>query len=94
MNYKRFIFPAFEYNGFKDTILFKGSQTSWKLYHVVFKKIAHSQVLHPGNYKQNVLIALEILHESTWEALTNYFPKKKISQNFLNFLTHGGWFNT
>ena len=24
LNYKRFIFPAFEYDGFKDTILFKG----------------------------------------------------------------------
>ena len=41
LNYKRFIFPAFEYDGFKDTILFKGGQTSWKLYHDVLKKIAH-----------------------------------------------------
>ena len=41
LNYKRFIFPAFEYDGFKDTILFKGGQTSSKLYHVVLKKIAH-----------------------------------------------------
>ena len=41
LNYKRFIIPAFKYNGFKDTILFKGGQTSWKLYHVVLKKIAH-----------------------------------------------------
>ena len=24
LNYKRFIFPAFEYDGFKDMILFKG----------------------------------------------------------------------
>ena len=38
---KKIIFPAFEYDGFKDTILFKGGQTSWKLYHVVLKKIAH-----------------------------------------------------
>ena len=41
LNYKHFIFPAFEYDGFKDTILFKGGQTSSKLYHVVLKKIAH-----------------------------------------------------
>ena len=38
---KKIIFPAFEYDGFKDTILFKGGQTSWKLYHDVLKKIAH-----------------------------------------------------
>ena len=37
---KKIIFPAFEYDGFKDTILFKGGQTSWKLYHDVLKKIA------------------------------------------------------
>ena len=41
LNYKHFIFPAFEYDGFKDTTLFKGGQTSWKLYHDVLKKIAH-----------------------------------------------------
>ena len=35
---KKIIFPAFEYNGFKGTILFKGGQTSWKLYHDVLKK--------------------------------------------------------
>ena len=44
LNYKRFIFPAFEYDGFKDTILFKGGQTSWKLYHDVLKKIAHMRL--------------------------------------------------
>ena len=38
---KKIIFPAFEYDGFKDTILFKGGQTSCKLYHDVLKKIAH-----------------------------------------------------
>ena len=26
---EKIIFPAFEYDGFKDTILFKGGQTSW-----------------------------------------------------------------
>ena len=40
LNYKRFILPAFEYDGFKDTILL-GGQTSWKLYHDVLKKVAH-----------------------------------------------------
>ena len=61
LNYKRFIFPAFEYNGFKDSI--SGGEISWKLFHNVFEndrlldanlrkapKITH-KVLHPGNGK-------------------------------------------
>ena len=38
LNYKRFIFPASEYDGFEDPISFNGGQTSWKLYHDVFEK--------------------------------------------------------
>ena len=34
-NYKRFIFPAFEYDGFENSISFKGGQISWKLFHDV-----------------------------------------------------------
>ena len=44
LNYKRFIFSAFEYDVIKDTIFFKGGQTSWKLYHHVLKKIAHMRL--------------------------------------------------
>ena len=40
LSYKRFIFPALNTMVLK-TILFKGGQTSWKLYHNVLKKIAH-----------------------------------------------------
>ena len=62
MNYKRSIFPAFEYDCFEDPISFKSGQVSWKLFHVFEKdslleanlrkapKITH-KVLHPGNYK-------------------------------------------
>ena len=38
LNYTRFIFPAFEYDGFEDPVSFKGGQTSWKLYHDVFQR--------------------------------------------------------
>ena len=89
MNYKRFIFPAFEYDGFEDPISFKGGQISWKLFHDVFEKdslleanlikalkIRH-KVLHPGNCKQNDPVALAIFHESTSAAVTSYFPEKK-----------------
>ena len=36
LNYKRFIFPAFEYDGFEDPISVKGGQMYWKLFHNVF----------------------------------------------------------
>ena len=95
LNYKRFIFPAFEYDGFEDPISFKGGQIfSWKLFHNVFEKdslleanlrkaskITH-KALHPGNCKQNDPVALAIFHESTSADLTSYFPEKKIRQDF------------
>ena len=95
LNYKRFVFPGFEYGGFKDTITFQGGDISWKLFHDVFEKDslldAHlrkapkmtHKVLHPGNCKQNVSVALAIFHETTSAALTSYFPEKKNGAEFL-----------
>ena len=95
MNYKRFVFPAFEYDGFEDPISFKGGQVSWKLFQDFFekdslleansrkaRKITHT-VLHPGNCKQNVPVAVAIFHESTSAAFTSYFPEKKNEAEFL-----------
>ena len=95
LNYKRFIFPAFKYDGFEDPISFKDGQISWKLFDDVFEKdsqlednlrkatkITH-KVLHPGNCKQNVPVAFAIFHESTSAAVTSYFPVKKIEAEFL-----------
>ena len=77
---------------------FKGAQISWKLVHNIFEKdylleanlrkapkITH-KVLHPGNCKQNFLVALVIFHESTSAALTSYFPEKKNEAEFLNWI--------
>ena len=95
LNYERFIFPAFEYNGFKDSISFEGGEISWKLFHNVFEKdrlldanlrkapqITH-KVLHPGNCKQNIPVALAIFHEFTSAALVSYFPEKKDGAEYL-----------
>ena len=89
LRYKRFIFLAFEYDGFEDPISMKGGQISWKLFRDIFEKdslleanlrkapkITH-KVFHLGNCKQNVQVALAIFHESTSVALTGYFPEKK-----------------
>ena len=88
LNYKRFIFPAFEYNGFEDPISFKGGQISWNLFYDVFEKdslleanlikalkIRH-KVLHPGNCKQNDPV---VLHQ---RLLLVIFLRKKMRQNF------------
>ena len=41
------------------------------------------EVLQPGNWKQNVPVALPIFHESPSAALTSYFPEKKNEAEFL-----------
>ena len=89
LNHKRFIFPAFEYDGFEDPISFKGGQISWKLFHNVFEKdslleanlrkapkITH-KVLHPGNCKQKVPVILAILHGLHQQLLLVIFMRKK-----------------
>ena len=45
-------------------------------------KITH-KVLHPGNCKQIVPVALASFHEYTSAALTSYFPEKKNEAEFL-----------
>ena len=101
---KRFIFPAFEYDGFEDPISFKGDQFSWELFHDIFEKdslleanvrkapkMIH-KVLHPDNSKKNVQVSFAIFHESSSAALTRYFPEKKNEAEFLNILIYGGLF--
>ena len=104
LTYKRFIFPAFQYDGFEDLISFKGDQFSWKLFHDVFEKDSllkpnlrkatktTLKVPHPGNCKQNVPVVTTIFHESKSPALTSYFPEKKNEPEFLKPLIHGGLF--
>ena len=95
LNYKCFIFPAFEYDGFEDPISYKGGQIFGELFHDVFEKdglleanlrkapkITH-KVFHPGNCKQNVPVALAIFHESTSAAFTSYFSERKNEGKFL-----------
>ena len=98
LNYKRFIFPAFEYNGFQGPISFKGGQVSWKLFHNVFEKdnlleanlrkapkITHT-VLHPGNCKQKVPVILAILHGLHQQLVLVIFMRKKCGRMSLDTL--------
>ena len=40
LNYRRFLFPSFSFNDFKDPINFQGGELSWKTFHEVSEKDA------------------------------------------------------
>ena len=44
------------------------------------------QVLHQGNNKQSVPLALEIFDLSTISAISQYFPEEKTTDTFLNLI--------
>ena len=44
------------------------------------------QVLHPGNNKQSVPLALAIFDLSTISAISQYFPEEKTTYTFLNLI--------
>ena len=60
---KRFMFPPFEFSGFKDPTNVPGGEIAWKIFHDAFERDANlhanfrkapkltTKVLHPGNCK-------------------------------------------
>ena len=92
---KWFIFPQFEFSGFKDPINVPGGEIAWKTFHDVFERDASlhanlreapkltAKVLHPGNCKQNVPNALAIFDETTIAAVKSNFPEKASAAAFL-----------
>ena len=74
---KKFVFPKFSFELFEDKIEVDAGFVDWSLLHKVHEKDSHlqanlrkapeitSQVLHPGNKKQNVKLALSIFAETT-----------------------------
>ena len=95
LGYKGFLFPPFTFDGFKDRISVTGGELNWKTFHDVFEKDANldanlrkapklsMKVLHPGNYKQSVPLALAIFDETTATAIQSYFPEKQSAVEFL-----------
>ena len=98
LNNKRFIFPAFTFEKFNDLINAESGNISWKLLHDTYEKGCTLQanlrktprlnlkVLHPGNNKQSLPLALAIIHETTTAAIESYFPEKNNSADFLILL--------
>ena len=99
LNRKRFIFPPFSCDALKDKpIIMEGGEITWALLHNVYEKDHQCQaslraapkitasVLHPGNCKQSVPLALAVFEPSTIAAIRNYFPNKEDSAGFLNLI--------
>ena len=98
LNNKRFLFPVFSFSGFYDQINCYGGEISWKLFHDVYEKDEKLQsnlrkapkisakVIHPGNNKQSVPLALAIFHETKSAAITSYFPERSCASNFLKLI--------
>ena len=71
LNYKRFIFPSFKFDGLLDPIEVPGGAIHWKTFHDVYEKDLTldanlrlrkapritAKVLHPGNCKQSVPVS-------------------------------------
>ena len=88
LNAKRFIFPAFNFDGFDESISITSGEISWGLFHSVYDKdiclqanlrkapMLTYETLHPGNKKQNVQLALNIFYDTTIAGLTSYFPQR------------------
>lgn len=99
LNYRRFIFPSFTFDGFFDKIYLPAGEISWKLLHDIIDKDAMLQAnlkkaykltyraLHPGNNKQDMNLALSIFHSTTSAAIESYFPDRKDASSFLALIS-------
>ena len=95
LNHKRFLFPSFTFNAFKDSINVTVGELKWKMLDDVFERDAQldgnlkkapkltSKVLHPGSNKQNVPFALPIFDETTSAAIQSYFPQHSSAAEYL-----------
>ena len=93
LNCKRFLFPDSKFDGFKDPITLCGGGIKWSTFHNIYEKDLAldaglrkapkitMKVLHPGNFKQNVSLA--IFDETTSAAIHSCFPDLKSSADFL-----------
>lgn len=95
LNQKRLLFPPFICDDMDVSVKVAGGEISWSLLHRVHEKDQQnqanirsapklsSQVLHPGNCKQSVPVALAIFDPSTIASILKYFPSAQDSADFL-----------
>ena len=89
---------SFRFDGFEDLIEVAGGEMSWKTLHDVHEKDnkldsnlrkapkLSYKVLHPGNCKQSVPVALSVFDPTTSAAIESYFPDRKPSADFLRLI--------
>ena len=80
---KRLVFRQFSFFEFNDDVIVNPVEICWKLLHDVHEKDQKldanirkapklaNNVLHPGKYKENVQLALDIFHETTAAAISS-----------------------
>ena len=98
LNSRRFVFPQFDYEKDGIEIHCPAGYLAWSDLYQIFEhdvklqsnlKKAHKlsyQVLHPGNKKQSVPLALAIFHETTTAAFESYFPEREDASKFLKMI--------
>ena len=98
LNSRRFVFPQFDYEKDGIEIHCTAGYLAWSDLHQIFEhdvklqsnlKKAHKlsyQVLHPGNKKQSVPLALAIFHETTTAAFESYVPEREDASKFLKMI--------
>ena len=98
LNSRRFVFPQFDYEKDGIEIHCPAGYLAWPDLHQIFEhdvkmqsnlKKAHKlsyQVLHPGNKKQGVPLALAVFHETTIAAFESYFPEREDASKFLKMI--------
>ena len=95
LNSRQFIFPEFY---FSDFISLPPRKISWKLLHSVFdedekleanlrkaNKLTY-EVLHPGDNKQSVPLALAIFDPTISATIESYFPESDAAARFLRLI--------
>ena len=98
LNSKRFIFPPVSFDEFLDDIYVPGGEVSWKLLHDIHDRDQalqgnlrkanklNNKALHPGDNRQSVPLALEVLDSTTSAAIKSYYPQRKDAAGFLKLI--------
>ena len=89
------VFPKSCFFEFNDDVIVNPGEISWRLLHDVHERDQKldaylrkapkvtNKVLHPGKYKQNVQLALNIFRETTVAAISYYLPNSNDAVGFL-----------
>ena len=96
---KQLLFPPFICDDMEQKLKIAGGGISWSLLHRVHEKDRENSVnlraapklsttvLHPGNCKQSVPVALAIFDPSTRAAILKYFPAAQDSADFIHLIS-------